>query len=578
MALVAHGWAAPAAVDPESASAPEPATGLVEGLAALPGAEYVLAVDAGGDRVRGESGGPPGPAMAIVDWARRVADISHERHHDLEDLVLTTDDAFHLVRLVTTDPADRGPLWVTVRIDRARGNLAWSRRALAGLGSPVSLPGPRALGPAPSAPARPSHPLEPAAPLPASSAPVGPARSSWPTSPGPTGPTMPAAPAAASAPWPGPSASGGSAMPTLAGSSPTSSGPAAPPSSTGPEAPRRSWFTPSASSASSPAEARRAWAPRRPDPEAASSWFSPSTSAAPWPSPAPGTPEGPAAASPGTGPVAMPAPARPAEDRPVDVPGPRDEQPPVARTGQDRAITQLPRPERGPTGKKGTADARSSRRLPLTVREGVWWSGRTERPDMPELGPPTGPTPVVSATGVVGPTVPAARTSAEDPPAPPVPAPRDPNNLFAPVVVVPPPPSPVPEDDTTEMPAPMPAPVIHAVPLEVARPEPAEEPDAAPDDAAPDEAGPDDAAPDAETTDDAVPAGEETAEAGDEPVVEELPDLPRRRPGSHLPAGLPATPRSVPAVRPAAAVAGTAAFTTEPSVLRRLIDGLRRLS
>jgi hypothetical protein len=126
----------------------------------------------------------------------------------------------------------------------------------------------------------------------------------------------------------------------------------------------------------------------------------------------------------------------------------------------------------------------------------------------------------------------------------------------------------VPEDDTTEMPAPAPYPTITAAPVEA--PEAPEEPAEPTEEAAeePADGTVEETAP-ADATDDATEAGE---------AADELPDLPRRRPGSHLPAGMPATPRSVPTVRPRAAVAGAAAFTTEPSVLRRLIDGLRRLS
>jgi hypothetical protein len=536
MALVAHGWAAPAAPDPEREPATEPVARFLEGLAALPGAEYVLAVDAGGDRVRGESGGPPGPAMALIDWARRVADVSHERRHDLEDLVLTTDTAFHLVRLVAPRPGN-GLLWVTVRVDRARGNLAWSRRALAGLGAPGSVSGPRALGSGSSTPSGPSTPLGSPTPSgPTAGAGAGVSGSS--AGPGTTTPWAPSSRRASSSPMPTLGPATGRAWPSVPAPAPTAGPDPVEPS------PGRSWFTPSptATEPSAPAPERPAKRPATP-----SSWFSPSSD----PENAPDDPT----AGPHTGsfPAAMPAPAGGAE--PV-VPAPRrdredpDADPTHGRLPQRERGAALPGPRRETPGRDTPrpegADMPASRRLPLTVRQ-TWWSGR-ERPDMPELGPPTGPNPIISVS-----EVPAARTSAEDPPAPEVPAPRVAGNLFAPVVVVPPPPSPV-DDDTSEMPAPAPYPVITAPPLEVAH------------------VGSSDAP---EETRDAVPAT--TAAPADE-TADELPELPQRRPGSHLPAGLPATPRNVPTVRPAAAVAGTAAFTNEPSVLRRLIDGLRRLS
>ncbi|MDT7745786.1 MAG: hypothetical protein QOE59_4864 [Actinomycetota bacterium] len=103
---MAHGWAAPPLVDSTPGTTSDALTRFVAGLAALPGAEYVLAVDAAGDRVRGEAGGPPRADLAVLDWARRVAAVSQERRHALEDLVLTTERAIHVVRLVPDDPDD----------------------------------------------------------------------------------------------------------------------------------------------------------------------------------------------------------------------------------------------------------------------------------------------------------------------------------------------------------------------------------------------------------------------------------------------------------------------------------------
>src|SRR6202012_2887970 len=146
MALVAHGWAAPTVVDPAGGVTRDTLARFVEGLAALPGAEYVLAVDGEGERVRGEAGGPPGAGLAVLAWARRLASVSQERRQEFEDLVLTTDTAFHPVRLVPVDPEapDDDAAWVTVRIARTRGNLAWARRTLAGMGTRASVSGPRA--------------------------------------------------------------------------------------------------------------------------------------------------------------------------------------------------------------------------------------------------------------------------------------------------------------------------------------------------------------------------------------------------------------------------------------------------
>ncbi len=605
--MVAHGWAAPAPVDPERATGPEPLTRLVEGLAVLPGAEYVLALDVDGERVRGESGGAPGPALAVLGWARRVADVCHERCHDLEDLVLTTETAFHLVRLVAPERDAGEPVWVTVRIDRTRGNLAWARRALAGLGAPVAVPGPRAVTSGPESPA----PLRPAT----SSRPSEPFTSSRPATSG-TSPSMPTLAERFSAKPADPSP-GGSAPVVLSpvGSSPAGPAPAGPapagPSSlvpvkrssvarsstAGEPAPGRSWFTPSSASSPQPEESPEASSsstgaarltsrgPLRASAASPSSWFATSPDSGRPPSRGAAATDGPAA-GPATGgfPAAMPAPVGRSDEWPRELPSPRRDAEAGTPSQGDRGALDdsgLPRRPRGstvrgarrvgspPTGTDTAADEPSSPRLPLTERQAVWWSGRSERPDTPELGPPTGPNPVVSGTvASAEAVVPAARTSAEDAPAPAVPAPRE-AGLFAPVVVVPPPPSPVPEDDTAEMPAPMPAPVVT---LESA----AAPQDGSADTADPPETPSDETPSDETPSDEAEPDEAESDDAGSDEAG--LPDLPLRHPGAHMPSGLSATPRNVPAVHPAAAVAGTAAFNNEPSVLRRLIDGLRRLS
>ena len=72
-----------------------------------------LTVDPDGGRVLGEAGGPPGADLAVLDWGRRVAAVAHERRQALDDLVLTTERAFHVVRLVLVDTAapEDGSAW-----------------------------------------------------------------------------------------------------------------------------------------------------------------------------------------------------------------------------------------------------------------------------------------------------------------------------------------------------------------------------------------------------------------------------------------------------------------------------------
>ncbi|MFC5065944.1 hypothetical protein ACFPBZ_27260, partial [Actinomycetospora atypica] len=197
-----------------------------------------------------------------------------------------------------------------------------------------------------------------------------------------------------------------------------------------------------------------------------------------------------------------PAPEHPAVVAPSETP---DEAGPAMFT---------PSSETGATPTAGTDDlVVGTARRPLQVRQ-----ARVLRTPAPEVPPAREPADEVRRV----PDIPAPRTG----------------SLFAPVVVVPPPPSPV-DDDTTEVPAPVPYPIITAPPLE--------QPPAA--------TGPASA-----------------TEVEPEPEPELAPSgLPRRVPGAHL--AVPAPPPA-----PAPTPAGIPGWTTEVSVLRRLLTGLRRLS
>ncbi|MCD2186502.1 hypothetical protein LN037_04945, partial [Actinomycetospora sp. SF1] len=477
---------------------PGAVTALPDSLVALgdlPGARHVLVVDAIGDHVRGELGGPPDADLAVLTWARRIADVSRERGRTMEDVVLTTESAHHLVRTV---PGVGEDVWVVLRIDREQGNLALARRALAGVGTrrTRTLPaGPRVL-PAESAgstreaapadrverrrsPATPPA-VPPAVPLAAPRS-NGPATGSLPAAMPSAGTPVPLAPAPRRAPdhdLPRPTPRPGSDVPALAflperrpatplpPSSPPSAPPAGRPALLVPEE-----VPPPPAAPAAPADA--SGAVRIPDVSGE-------------PSPIPdGDDDGDLHASGGTGTPSTtdipPTPeADPEQDRPGTEPGLRD-----------------------------------PRRRPLTVRQARTW--RTA-PEVPAAREPAEPVPAAPAA----PTIPAPRAA----------------SLFAPVVVVPPPPSPV-DDDTTEVPAPVPYPIITAPPLD-----PAPAPAAA-------DPGP-------------APEEEQAATAA---------GLPRRSPGANL-----RSPTPAPDPAPAAALStGIPGWSTEPSELRRLLLGLRRL-
>ncbi|WP_433802694.1 hypothetical protein [Actinomycetospora sp. CA-084318] len=464
-------------------------TALPESLVALgdlPGARHVLVVDAAGDHVRGELGGPADADPAILAWARRIADVSRERGRALEDVVLTTETAHHLVRTV---PGVGEDLWVVLRIDREHGNLALARRALAGVGSARtrSLPAVverRRPSAAPSAPVPPSAASAPSPSVVAR--PSGPTTGSLPAAMPSSGTPAPLGPAPRRAPdhdLPRPTPRPGSDVPALA-FLPTHR-PATPASPATPG-------TPPAAPAVRPA----LLVPEEvPPPPAA---------------PAPRTSGAVRTSDVGDEPSLPADPETPGADDDGDLHASSGTSAPSTTDTSPTAEPEAaPEPDRSDP-EPGMWDPR---RRPLTVRQARTWRGAPE--------------------------VPAAREPAElTVAAPEIPAPRT-GSLFAPVVVVPPPPSPV-DDDTTEVPAPVPYPIITAPPLE-----PAPVPAAA----------------------DPGPAPEEVQAATDA-------GLPRRSPGANL-----RSPTPAPDPAPAAALStGIPGWSTEPSVLRRLLLGLRRLT
>lgn len=153
--------------------------GVLEPLRALPGVAHALLIETdggtgrGGRRVLAEVGADEGTADAVLAWARHAGAVAVERELALDDLIVTSDVAYHLLRALGGPPA-RGP-WVYLRVHRDGGNLALARRSLARLGGrasatttrPASAPGPtptpgRATAPVPPLPS-PRRPTAPAA-------------------------------------------------------------------------------------------------------------------------------------------------------------------------------------------------------------------------------------------------------------------------------------------------------------------------------------------------------------------------------------------------------------------------------
>ncbi|MFC5138783.1 hypothetical protein ACFPK1_11115 [Actinomycetospora rhizophila] len=188
---------------------PSPAPSLAS-LRDLPGFAHALLTDTdpeGHDRrVVAEVGTDEGTAAAVLAWGRRAAAVAGDRELALDDVIVTTDAAHHLLRAVGAPVTG----WVYLRVHRDGGNLALARRRLAALTTPHAPAASRP--PAPAGPAElPAGPSSTSAPRAPSAAPPLAARStSWPSRVPPTNrppaatptsvPARPAGPTAALAP------------------------------------------------------------------------------------------------------------------------------------------------------------------------------------------------------------------------------------------------------------------------------------------------------------------------------------------------------------------------------------------
>jgi hypothetical protein len=127
---------------------------VMSGLLALPGFRYACVADPESGAVLDEAGVAGVSVESVLRWAREAADVlARGSDGGLDDLILTSRAGYHLVRSF-----DRERLLLYLCVDRARSNLALSRRELATvrLGRPGGPPAPDATprataGPSPGA-------------------------------------------------------------------------------------------------------------------------------------------------------------------------------------------------------------------------------------------------------------------------------------------------------------------------------------------------------------------------------------------------------------------------------------------
>ena len=133
----------------------------------LPGLLHACLLDENGGRVLAEVGTDEGTAAAVLAWGRRAGGVATDRGLTLEDVIVTSDVAHHLLRAV--DGARSRGSWVYLRVDRDRGNLALARRRLAAVAGPSVPSGaprstPRPLGAPTPTPLPPASPAATSAP------------------------------------------------------------------------------------------------------------------------------------------------------------------------------------------------------------------------------------------------------------------------------------------------------------------------------------------------------------------------------------------------------------------------------
>ncbi len=116
----------------------------------LPGLSHACLLDAADGRVLAAVGADEGTVAAVLAWGRRAGTVATERGRALDDLIVTTDAAHHLLRAVG-GPA-QGP-WVYLRVRREDGNLALARRQLAAV---TTVAAAAAVTTAPARPALPA--------------------------------------------------------------------------------------------------------------------------------------------------------------------------------------------------------------------------------------------------------------------------------------------------------------------------------------------------------------------------------------------------------------------------------------
>lgn len=130
---------------------PESVQQVLRDVHRLPGAVGCCVVDPATGEVLTEPAAPSAFTTEVVRWAAAVAALlSTPPVHELDDIMITSRGAYHLVRRVA--PAGRRPLLVVLALDRAVSNLAVARRELAASGSTDVVAGPvlRPVTPLPS--------------------------------------------------------------------------------------------------------------------------------------------------------------------------------------------------------------------------------------------------------------------------------------------------------------------------------------------------------------------------------------------------------------------------------------------
>ncbi|WP_300011809.1 hypothetical protein [Pseudonocardia sp.] len=114
---------------------------VLQELLRLPGATYSCVLEHATGQLLVEAGRDAGDAATVLRWGRSATEFLAADGDELDDVMMTSRRAYHLVRRIVGETPQE-PLLVYLCLDRNRSNLALARRELAQIRVPRPAPDP----------------------------------------------------------------------------------------------------------------------------------------------------------------------------------------------------------------------------------------------------------------------------------------------------------------------------------------------------------------------------------------------------------------------------------------------------